>query len=170
MNAPGADPAAAALCDALRAWCEALEALRLTLTEDRPAPGDSALADGLADAADEVIGWLQEAAAQRASVDGACESARLVARAMRTQGDKLFGRAHQLQLDQIARTRGRSWRAWVTAVHRAAEPLWARTEQVVKLLGGGASPAALTASSHTTYAANHSPKSETFNRPPEEIP
>lgn len=163
MNPAGSDSATPGLRDALHAWCETLEALRLTLTEDRPAPGHSALGDGLADATDDVIGWLEEAAASCASAEGARESTRLVARALRVQGDKLFGSAHQVLLDRLARTGGAAWHAWVTAVRCSAEPLWARAEDVVRLLSASACSAPPEPLTHTSYYVTHLQKSETFN-------
>jgi hypothetical protein len=160
MNAPGTD--ISGLRDSLRAWCEALEALRLTLTEDRPPPGDSALADGLADATDDVIGWLKEAEAGLASAEHARSAPWLIARAVRRQGDALFGHAHHAQLERLARTGGAPWLAWVRAIHAASEPLWARAETTLQHLGG-APASARDPFSHTTYRQTHFCNTDTLN-------
>lgn len=122
------------LRQALRQWCEALETLRLTVAEDRPAPGDSALADRLADDTDEVIGWLSEAIAGLERPDEFDDAPRLVGRALRTQGEALFGCVRQAHLEQLARGPDGRWRAWVSAVRSSLEPLWARSEEVVTRL------------------------------------
>ena len=161
MSSPGTDRSAA-LREALHRWCEALEGLRITLTEDRPAPGFSALADRLGDATDEVSGWLQEAEAGLALPDADQTIPRLVSRALRTQGDVLFGCLHQAQLDRLARTGGPSWHGWVTAVRAAAEPLWGRAEETIKQLTAP-SLHPLEPLSHTTYHTTHIRHSETIN-------
>ena len=161
MTPPGTEVSTNALHDALRSWCEALEALRITLTEDRPKPGLSALGDGLADATDEVTGWLLEADACRALPDSPRETPRLIARALRTQGEKLFGSVHHAQLERLARTGGAAWHAWVTAVRCALDPLWARAEDTVRHLGALSPPPEPT--THTTSHTTHIRTSDTFN-------
>jgi hypothetical protein len=164
MNSPGTDIPAATLREALHSWGETLETLRITLTEDRPAPGLSALADGLADATDEAIGWLQEADARLAApgAGAAREMPRLVARALRIQGDRLFGSSHQAQLERLARSGGGPWHAWVTAIRQASEPLWARAEDAVKHLAasGGPPPEPF---AHTTYLTTNIRNTDTLN-------
>jgi hypothetical protein len=160
MNAPGTTEA---LGGALHHWCEILEALRLTLVEDRPSPGLSALGDGLADGADAVIGWLREAEANLAGANARTEVPRLVGRAVRCQGETLFGPAYQIQLERLARAGGAPWAAWVRAVRGAAEPLWGCAEATVQQLG--ASPPARSPDllSHTTYHSTHFAHSDTIH-------
>lgn len=154
MNATGSDSAHAQLRDAVHRWSEALEALRLTLSEDRPVPGDSALADGLADATDDVVGWLKETEAGLAGSEGTPEAARLIARAIRRQGDTLFSRETHAQLDRLARVGGPRWLAWVRAVRGASDPLWSLAEEVVRRLSVVAGPTR-DPFSHTTYRQTH---------------
>jgi hypothetical protein len=51
-----------------RALCDALLELRLTVVEDKPLAGDVVLVDEFGDAADELLGWLDEA--MKATVEG----------------------------------------------------------------------------------------------------
>ena len=134
MSASRFTPATESLCQALRQWCEALEILRITVAEDRPSPGESALADRMADDTDEVIGWLSEATAGLERSEDFFEAHRLVGRALRKQGDALFGCLRHAHLEQLARGPDGRWRAWVSAVRSALEPLWSRSEDVVTLL------------------------------------
>jgi|GEM_PF-6127576 len=134
MSTSRSHPATESLCQALRQWCEALEALRITASEDQPAPGESALADHLADDADEVIGWLSEATAALERSENYTEAHRLVGRALRKQGEALFGCVRQVHLEQLARGPQAHWRGWVSAVRSALEPLWERSEEVVTRL------------------------------------
>lgn len=140
MSACRHNPATESLCLAVRQWCEALEALRITAAEDQPAPGESALADRLADDTDEVIGWLSEAIAGLERSENSTEAHRLIARALRKQGDALFGCVRQAHLEQLARGPDGRWRAWVSAVRSALDPLWARSEEVVTQLALPAPP------------------------------
>ena len=119
---------------ALRQWCEALDALRITVQEDQPAPGELALADRMADDTDEVIGWLSEASAGLDGANDFSDAHRLVGRALRKQGESLFGCVRQIHLEQLARGADLRWRAWVSAVRSALEPLWLRSEDVVTRL------------------------------------
>ena len=119
---------------ALRQWCEALETLRITVAEDQPSPGESALADHMADDTDEVIGWVNEATASLGDSGDSREVHRLVGRALRNQGESLFGCVRHAHLEQLARGPDGPWRAWVSAVRSALEPLWSRTEDVVTRL------------------------------------
>lgn len=167
MKTPLAEPAIVGLRESLHRWCEALEALRIALTEDRPPPGHSALGDGLADATDEVIGWLREAEAALARSEGAREAPQLIARAVRRQGDALFGNQHQAQLERLARTGGAPWQAWVRALQATAAPLWLCAAETVRHLGGCAVAPPNEAVSHTTYHQTHLCNSDTIHPPAE---
>jgi len=157
------NPDTAQVAAALRQWCELLENLRIALAEDRPAPGLSALGDGLADATDEVLGWLREAEQALQQPDGRRTAAPLVGRAIQRQGDTLFSAANQTQLDRTARLGGAPWNAWVRAVRSSAEPLWRSAAAVVGQL---AEPAAHASDvSHTTYHSTHFVQSDTSHPP-----
>jgi hypothetical protein len=124
----------AKLQTALLRWCDALDAFRITATEDRPEPRDSALADRMADAADEVIGWLREAHAGLQSGEAAEKTGRLVGLAILRQGKALFDPTIHMQLDWLSRSGGPGWQAWVHACHLATEPLWSCAEEAVRFL------------------------------------
>lgn len=162
MNPTSTEVSLDALRSALRSWCETLEALRITLVEDRPQPGHSALADGLADATDDVIGWLKEAETSVRMHADANEASRLVARAIRRQGETLFSGANYLQLARLARVSGGPWHGWVSAIRAACAPLWARTEDAVRQLPA-ASALRVPELSHTTYHTTHIRKPDTTN-------
>jgi hypothetical protein len=51
------------LCEQLQELRESLTALRLTVVEDRPLEGEAVLVDQFGDAAEDVLGWLEEAMA-----------------------------------------------------------------------------------------------------------
>jgi hypothetical protein len=163
MNVSGNELTAAGFRDALHRWTETLEALRITLTEDRPVPGDSALADGLADATDDIVGWLKEAEASLGIVDGLQQAPRLLAHALRRQGEALFGSLYQAQLERLARSRGPEWQSWVRAVRATSEPLWARAADAVQQLGPARAPRLPDSLSHTTYHSTHFTHSDTIN-------
>jgi hypothetical protein len=151
------------LAAALRQWCELLESLRIALAEDRPSPGLSALGDGLADATDEVLGWLHEAEQTLKQPNSQRTVAQLVSRAIQRQGDTLFSAANQTQLDRTARLGGAPWNAWVRAVRSSAEPLWQSAAAAVAQL---ADPVPVGSDlSHTTYHATHFVHSDTSHPP-----
>jgi hypothetical protein len=126
----------AAFCDLaarLGALREELIDLRTTVLEDKPLHGDAALVDVLADAIDDVLGWIEEALtdattgrqaveddlnvhrARRALV--ACQERYL--RIMRRWTLDLLSYDHLAELMRFGRRRGREWRAWTESASSA---------------------------------------------------
>lgn len=116
-------------------WREALEALHCTVTEDRPAANDVALADYYENAVTDALGWLAEAlqAAERAAeMAGGGESFRNVGRGLALVHARIndLARQHLVEiagwervsdLTELGRRRGRQWQRWAEAVRRSLE-------------------------------------------------
>jgi hypothetical protein len=134
------------LCTNLHHLHERLIGLRMTVVEDKPCGGDIVLVDVFGDAAEDMLGWLEEALAnadegRRAAghpVD--LERAR---RALATCQER-FNRLHQrlssdlicyeriAELMRFGRKRGGEWQAWATSVKQALDrcqpPLYALSQ------------------------------------------
>jgi len=117
----------------LACWYEALEALRCTVNEDRPAANDVALADCYDDAVCDALSSLEQV---RAEVRGLAQSVNAVAAARglhrvhtrmnelcRQHSASLIGWERMTALAEVGARRGRSWSQWATALRRTLEGL-----------------------------------------------
>jgi hypothetical protein len=123
------------LCTSLRRLRDALLGLRLTAREDKPLRGDTVLSDHYGDAADDFLGWQEEAL--RAATEGcqcaghpldlnrarralsAChESCQRLAQGFATEL-VCYQRIADLRL--LGRTRRGEWQAWATSVEEALD-------------------------------------------------
>jgi hypothetical protein len=112
-----------------------LEAVRVTVVEDRPSGDQAVVADRLGDAVEELVGWSVEAVAaaekMREAVVGERVKLRLVRKSL-GESQRSFHRVLQrynelvsyariAELMQLARERRGEWPAWVTAVRKGLE-------------------------------------------------
>jgi hypothetical protein len=119
----------------LQALRESLSGLRMTAVEDKPLRGDVVLVDVFGDAADDLLGWLEEAAdaaeAGRQSVGGPVDLDH-VRRALTTCQERfnrlvdrftsdLVRYERIAELARLGHERGGEWRAWATSVKAALE-------------------------------------------------
>jgi hypothetical protein len=120
---------------ALRRLGDALLGLRLTVREDKPLRGDTVLSDCYGDAADDLLGWLQEAL--QATAEGCpgggqpldFHRARRALTACHEGCQRLAQRfAAELvcyqriaDLRLLGRTRRGEWRAWAASVEEALD-------------------------------------------------
>ena len=132
------DAAFRELCAQLHTLREALTSLRTTAVEDKPLRGDVVLVDAFGDAADNLLGWLEEAllAAREAEQAVARPTDLDQARRALTICQERFNRiAHRFAADlflyeriaelvRLGRARGGEWRAWATSVREALD--WCR--------------------------------------------
>jgi hypothetical protein len=130
------------LCMLLEKLHEGFIGLRTTVVEDRPLDGDSVLADVFGDAAEELLGWLDEAIAaagegrQAAAYPIDLERSR---RALATCQERFIRISHHFssnlvayeriaELIRLGRLRKGEWRAWAAgvkeALDRCEEPLY----------------------------------------------
>lgn len=118
---------------------EAIRAVRLTVSEDRP--GENAIIDAFEVACEETIGWLeesihfgQEAAAALATAGDLQRTRRSLARSHNTfvRAQQRFAKVFQSyaslrSLDDFASDRGKEWPGWFQSVQegvqRCAEPM-----------------------------------------------
>jgi hypothetical protein len=158
----------------LEALGEALDGLRVALAEDRPREGAPLLLDQLGDAAMDLLGWLQEAAAAAAAGRRgaerprdleAAQTALLAAQervqriAMRFAEDVLNCR-RVTEIGALGRERGREWRRFSDSVQRSLDDCQQRLLRVGQALcncwddvtglavPGAPAPAALRRTSH----------------------
>ena len=117
---------------------EALTGLRTTAVEDKPLRGDVVLVDTFGDAADDLLGWLEEAllAAREAEEAVARPTDLDQARRALTVCQERFNRiAHRFSTDlflyeriaelvRLGRARGGEWQAWAKSVKAALD--WCR--------------------------------------------
>lgn len=116
------------LVDQLGRWQQSLEELRLTVTEDRPATNDVALADQLEDAVTDAL------AACRMARDCALQAGEAEVRSDRPTAKLRLSQVHEVSnrlghlhatslagwermrdLNELGRRRGRRWGQWSTA-------------------------------------------------------
>ena len=123
------------LCEQLQELRESLTALRLTVVEDRPLEGEAVLVDQFGDAAEDVLGWLEEASMTAGQGYAAACFPQDIGRAARA----LVSTHEQLQqitcraaanlltyeridgLMRLGRQRKREWLAWSGVVREALE-------------------------------------------------
>ena len=114
---------------------EAVLGLRLAIVEDKPLAGDVVLVDELSDAADDVLGWLEEArgavtAGQQAA--GAAYTVERTRQALITCHAQVNRAQHHFATDlatyervaallHLGNERGGEWLAWAQSVHEALE-------------------------------------------------
>jgi hypothetical protein len=114
---------------------EAVLGLRLAIVEDKPLAGDVVLVDELSDAADDVLGWLEEArgvitAGQQAA--GAVHTVERTRQALITCHAQVNRAQHRFSTDlaayervaallHLGNERGGEWLAWAQSVHEALE-------------------------------------------------
>lgn len=114
---------------------EAVLGLRLAIVEDKPLAGDVVLVDELSDAADDVLGWLEEArgavtAGQQAA--GAAYTIERARQALITCHAQVNRAQHRFVTDlaayervaallHLGNERGGEWLAWAHSVHEALE-------------------------------------------------
>jgi hypothetical protein len=130
------------LCTHLHKLREGLLGLRTTVVEDKPLEGDSVLVDVFGDAAEELLGWLDEALGaagegRKATMDP-IDLAR-ARRALTTCQGRFIRISHQFssnlvpyerisELTRFGRRRKGEWHAWATgvkeALERCREPLY----------------------------------------------
>jgi hypothetical protein len=132
----------------LRALREALEALGMTVDEDRPKQDDVIVAARLSDDLLAARGLLEEAAA---AADDACRGASYPFDAERTRraltacqqqfqrfahifAFELAGHARLDDLASVGRERGRGWAEWVGVVSQALEQSGALVEEITNTL------------------------------------
>lgn len=114
---------------------EAVAALHVTLTIDRPPKGAAALVDALADSADDLLGGLNDAVTAAHQAQLAVEHPRDAhrVRLALTTCQRSFNRCEQqfsnelMSYERIAdlmafgKERGREWQGWATSVKEALE-------------------------------------------------
>jgi hypothetical protein len=114
---------------------EAVLGLRLAIVEDKPLAGDVVLVDELSDAADDVLGWLEEARGavtagqQDVGSPSTVERTRQalitcharVNRAQRRLATDLAAYERVAALLHLGNERGGEWLAWAQSVHEALE-------------------------------------------------
>jgi hypothetical protein len=125
---------------------DALLALRTTILEDRPLPGDHVLVDRLGDRVDDIIGEISEsltavcaiqpAGCQTVEWEQICQT--LVTcqsgynRALRNYWSELVAYEQIADLLRLGRERGGEWRPWSASVHQGLsycqQPLFAVNE------------------------------------------
>jgi hypothetical protein len=123
------------LCADARALHDALAALRTTILEDRPLRDDVVLVDILGDAAEEALGWLEEALEATVRGQRAAEppveldQARWAMAAAQDRVNRIARRfwtdlaSYQriAELTRLARERGGEWRAWARSVKKGLD-------------------------------------------------
>ena len=121
------------LCARLAALREALSGLRTTVVEDKPLRGDVVLVDVFGDAAEDLLGWLEEALAAASAGQRAVDHSVDLDRARRsliTCQERFSRIAHRFSTDlapyervadltRLGRERGGEWRAWANSVKEA---------------------------------------------------
>lgn len=114
---------------------EALDGLRLAVTEDQPRGDSVALLDLLGDASIDMLGWLREAQAAAEDARSSVADTPDLYRARRTLTacQENFNRVSERfdsdlvsyerleELTSLGRERGREWRAWAEGVKRVLD-------------------------------------------------
>ena len=131
-----------ALSNHLRALHEALIGLRTTVVEDKPLRGDVVLVDVFGDAADDLLGWLEEACAAAGEGQQAARhpiDLDRVGRSLTTCQERFNRITHRFssdlvryeriaELTRFGRTHGGEWRGWANSVKTGldwcAQPLY----------------------------------------------
>ena len=125
------------LVQQLARWHEALEALHFTVTEDRPATDDVALADCYENAVTDALGSLQEAlaharhAAQSVATPGQIDRVRRSLYRIHTCVNETAHRCavdlarweRLRELNQLGRRRGPEWSSWAQTIHHSLDNL-----------------------------------------------
>jgi hypothetical protein len=137
------------LQEQLKKLHDAVSALYVTVTEDKPTSGTVALIDPIEEAVDDMLGAADEAVAladqalQAARISGGSETTRqalgrmhqLVNRLERIFWERLAKPKVILELRSLARERGGGWQGWVKAAQQAiddcARPLLNLSEQLL---------------------------------------
>jgi len=138
------------LCTNLHELHEGLIGLRTTVVEDKPRGGDIVLVDIFGDAADDLLGWLEEALAKASEGQQAATHPIDLDRARRalTTCQERFNRISQrfssdlvcyeriAELTRFGRKHGREWHAWATSVKQALDwcqqPLYALSQTLFR--------------------------------------
>jgi len=117
----------------LHTLCEGLLGLRTTVVEDKPLRGDSVLVDVFGNAADDLLGWSEEALAAAREGQQACRhpiDLHGVQGALTTCQERFNRITYQFSSDLIhyeriaelrrfGRQRGGEWRAWTNSIKEA---------------------------------------------------
>lgn len=125
-------------CARLRGLHEALSSLRTTIVDDKPLQGDVVLVDMFGDAADDLLGLLEEALVAASAGQQAAQvpaDLQQVRRALVTCQERFNQISYRFGFDllpyervaelmRFGRTRGGEWRAWAAGVKAALE--WCR--------------------------------------------
>lgn len=126
------------LCLQLQTLREGLTGLRTTVVEDKPLHGDVVLVDAFGDAAEDLLGWLEEAQIAAAEAGEAVRQPTDLDTARRalTLCQERYNRiAHRFSSDlvlyerigelvRLGRVRGGEWRGWSRGVREALD--WCR--------------------------------------------
>jgi hypothetical protein len=121
------------LCSNMRSVHEEIAGLRTTIVEDRPLHGDLVLIEIFGEAADDLLGWLEEAlvaAMEAQQMDAAQLDLTSVQRSLAVSQAHynrvaerftfdLTGFERMLELTRVGRERGGEWKSWVGAVREA---------------------------------------------------
>jgi hypothetical protein len=121
-------------------YCELQELLqdfRVTVQEDRPREGEAVVVDGLSDAADDILGWLNESTAELEQGIRVLDSKRDysgAAKSLVASHQKLLLILHTFswemvrheridELVQLAKERDGEWPSWSASVRESLEQL-----------------------------------------------
>jgi hypothetical protein len=100
--------------------CDALDALRLTVVEDRPLDEGTLLVDALGDVAEELLAGAREALAHaRDGALSACHEE--YHRVQRRFATDLVSYERIAEIARLGRSRGGEWKAWAGSVRAGAE-------------------------------------------------